>query len=280
MIRSDMDASMTRLRDFESRLPPGFRFHPSDEELVFYYLRGKVHSSELMMMSSPAITMVEVDLHVREPWELPEAAKLSDKEWYFFSFRDRKYATGSRTNRATKHGYWKATGKDKVIHEHGMMMEVGMRKTLVFYFGRAPNGRRSDWVMHEFRLVTSVDTPPTEGWVLCRVFHKGKGEADHAGGSDKIFGHPGGGSLSPPQPPAYNLDGLLFPITVSSSSPITNDMPDPAMLQQLAPPDAGFDISAEATRVAGANHEMLIYDGERYMQEMDMALLEGGNYYF
>ena len=78
-------------------------------------------------------------------------AKLTANDWYFFSFRDRKYATGSRTNRATKSGYWKATGKDRMINNPATSEPVGMRKTLVFYQGRAPKGKKSDWVMHEFR---------------------------------------------------------------------------------------------------------------------------------
>ena len=88
-----------------------------------------------------------------------EVAKLTASEWYFFSFRDRKYATGSRTNRATKTGYWKATGKDREIRSPATRAVVGMRKTLVFYLGRAPNGGKTGWVMHEFRL-DSPHLPP------------------------------------------------------------------------------------------------------------------------
>lgn len=158
------------LRDIGASLPPGFRFYPSDEELVCHYLYKKITNEEVLKG-----TLIEIDLHICEPWQLPEVAKLNANEWYFFSFRDRKYATGFRTNRATISGYWKATGKDRMVLDPITQEVVGMRKTLVFYRNRAPNGIKTGWIMHEFRLETP-HMPPKEDWVLCRVFHKSKEE--------------------------------------------------------------------------------------------------------
>lgn len=76
-------------------------------------------------------------------------------DWYFFSHKDKKYPTGTRTNRATAAGFWKATGRDKVIYTSSK--RIGMRKTLVFYRGRAPHGQKSDWIMHEYRLDEQQD---------------------------------------------------------------------------------------------------------------------------
>uniref|UniRef100_A0A0A9A2Z0 NAC domain-containing protein n=1 Tax=Arundo donax TaxID=35708 RepID=A0A0A9A2Z0_ARUDO len=48
-----------------------------------------------------------------------------------------------------------------------------MRKTLVFYRGRAPNGRKTDWIIHEYRLQSNEHAPTQEeGWVVCRAFQK------------------------------------------------------------------------------------------------------------
>ncbi|KAH1139105.1 hypothetical protein AAZX31_10G186900 [Glycine max] len=155
-------------------LAPGFRFHPTDEELVIYYLKRKVSGKSFRF---DAIS--EVDIYRSEPWDLADKSRLKtrDQEWYFFSALDKKYGNGGRMNRATSKGYWKATGNDRPVRHD--QRTVGLKKTLVFHSGRAPDGKRTNWVMHEYRLVEeeleragSGSSQPQDAYVLCRVFHK------------------------------------------------------------------------------------------------------------
>ncbi|KAF4369469.1 hypothetical protein G4B88_029567, partial [Cannabis sativa] len=145
-------------------VPPGFRFHPTDEELLHYYLKKKVSFQKIDME-----VIREVDLNKMEPWDLQGSTP--QNEWYFFSHKDRKYPTGSRTNRATNAGFWKATGRDKCIRN--AFKKIGMRKTLVFYRGRAPHGQKSDWIMHEYRLEEQDNQPDhhEDGWVQNVALH-------------------------------------------------------------------------------------------------------------
>lgn len=153
MLSEDMAAAAAAAA--EHGLPPGFRFHPTDEELITFYLAPKAFNSSNDNDSnfSAVDFIAEVDLNRCEPWALPESARMGgEREWYFFSLRDRKYPTGLRTNRATGAGYWKATGKDREVVCAATGALIGMKKTLVFYEGRAPRGHKSKWVLHEYRL--------------------------------------------------------------------------------------------------------------------------------
>nr|QDX01727.1 NAC domain-containing protein NAC88 [Medicago sativa subsp. falcata] len=151
-------------------LPPGFRFFPTDEELLVQYLCRKVAGHHF---SLPIIA--EIDLYKFDPWVLPGKANFGEKEWYFFSPRDRKYPNGSRPNRVAGSGYWKATGTDKIITTEGR--KVGIKKALVFYIGKAPKGTKTNWIMHEYRLLDAsrkhnLGSTKLDDWVLCRIYKK------------------------------------------------------------------------------------------------------------
>ncbi|PKA47253.1 NAC transcription factor NAM-B2 [Apostasia shenzhenica] len=161
-----------------SQLPPGFRFHPSDQELINCYLSKKLTSS----LPPEWDIIADIDLYKFNPWELPQKAFFGEGEWFFFSPRDRKYPNGVRPNRSAASGYWKATGTDKPILAAGGRQCIGVKKALVFYKGRPPKGTKTEWVMHEYRLLDSMAPAMSQkqkcsmrldDWVLCRVRRKG-----------------------------------------------------------------------------------------------------------
>ncbi|KAK1418063.1 hypothetical protein QVD17_27201 [Tagetes erecta] len=162
------------------RLPAGFRFYPTDEELMVNYLLLKVagHNFPLQIIG-------DVDLYKFDPWDLPSKAMFGDKEWYFFSPRDRKYPNGFRPNRVAGSGYWKATGTDKAVMSG--RKKVGVKKALVFYVGKAPRGSKTNWIMHEYRLSepsANNNGSRLDDWVLCRIYRKSSSiEKTVSGGS-------------------------------------------------------------------------------------------------
>nr|UBT01614.1 NAC transcription factor 09 [Litchi chinensis] len=163
----------------EEVMLPGFRFHPTDEELVGFYLRRKVDKKPI------SIELIkQIDIYKYDPWDLPKASTVGDKEWYFFCIRGRKYRNSIRPNRVTGSGFWKATGIDKPICSLKEPHEcIGLKKSLVYYRGSAGKGTKTDWMMHEFRLppngkITNLSNSKdmiaqeAEVWTLCRIFKR------------------------------------------------------------------------------------------------------------
>ncbi|XP_058751989.1 transcription factor JUNGBRUNNEN 1-like [Vicia villosa] len=162
---------------------PGFRFHPTDQELVTFYLRRKLDNKPI------SIDLIkQVDIYKYDPWDLPKSSVHgAEKEGYFFCKRGRKYKNSIRPNRVTGSGFWKATGIDKAIYSNGGEGNdcVGLKKTLVYYRGSAGKGAKTDWMMHEFRLPSDIATSADrdrdkkdndfsheEIWTLCRIFKR------------------------------------------------------------------------------------------------------------
>ncbi|KAL0450557.1 UNVERIFIED_CONTAM: protein FEZ [Sesamum latifolium] len=186
-----MDEKHDAEKSSDDFMLPGFRFHPTDEELVEFYLKRK-----LQQRSLPIELIKQVDIYKYDPWDLPKLASTGEKEWYFYCPRDRKYRNSTRPNRVTGSGFWKATGTDRPIYSSDGTKCIGLKKSLVFYRGRAAKGMKTDWMMHEFRLPSTTDgapppppppkkffdknLPPSDSWAICRIFKKTNSTAQRA----------------------------------------------------------------------------------------------------
>lgn len=142
-----------------SSMFPGFRFSPTDVELISYYLKKKLDGEEKCVE-----VISDVEICKFEPWDLPATSIIkSENEWFFFCARGRKYPNGTQSRRATEQGYWKATGKERNVKSGSNV--IGTKRTLVFHIGRAPKGERTEWIMHEY----SMNGISQDSLVICRL---------------------------------------------------------------------------------------------------------------
>ncbi|KAL2340387.1 hypothetical protein Fmac_008327 [Flemingia macrophylla] len=157
---------------------------------------------------------------------------MGEREWYLFSLKDRKYPTGLRTNRATRAGYWKATGKDKEVYSASSGTLLGMKKTLVFYKGRAPRGEKTKWVMHEYRLDAHFSYTTKKEWVICRIFHK-SGEKKTP--LLQLQGHSSNASTKPPL--LSSLTNFTLELECQTQSPVMIHQDQDHFFSLHAPPN-------------------------------------------
>lgn len=61
-----MDEKIDAEKNIDDFLLPGFRFHPTDEELVEFYLKRKLRHQPL-----PIDLIKQVDIYKYDPWDLP-----------------------------------------------------------------------------------------------------------------------------------------------------------------------------------------------------------------
>ncbi|XP_050235696.1 protein NTM1-like 9 [Mercurialis annua] len=151
----------------------GYRFHPSDFELVDHYLRQKMLGNDDEVWQIPEVQVLNF-----EPWELPQhsitLSSSNDQVWYFFCTPNYKYSNSKRVDRTTNAGYWKVTGKERKIED------IGFKRTLVFHHGR-PKGVKTNWIMHEY--TPTFDFQTHREFVVCKIKKRPDEEEDGSSSS-------------------------------------------------------------------------------------------------
>ncbi|XP_039125427.1 NAC domain-containing protein 90-like [Dioscorea cayenensis subsp. rotundata] len=147
----------------------GFRFSPTEEELVSFYLKNMLDNKRQDIQSVIPI----LDVYSFDPWQLPKMAgepcNKDGEQWFFFSPMQESEAHGGRRTRMTQAGFWKATGSPSFVYSTDRAIAV--KKTMVFYTGRTPFGK-TKWKMNEYKALEGTTSKLRNEFSLCRVYIK------------------------------------------------------------------------------------------------------------
>ncbi|KAG6768691.1 hypothetical protein NC652_019695 [Populus alba x Populus x berolinensis] len=146
-------------------VPHGFRFNPTDEELI-QVLDRKASGHEM-----PLNFILEMNVYEREPQDLEwsQSTALSNGERFYYCKRE---INDSRE--VLGRGWWKATSHVKKVYANDHQLLVGNKRPLTFHRFKdnernRNNAVKTNWIMHEY----SLESRTTE-WRLCKIKYKGK----------------------------------------------------------------------------------------------------------
>ncbi|PHU12727.1 hypothetical protein BC332_19657 [Capsicum chinense] len=154
----------------------GFRFHPTDRELMKYLI--------LFVISKPFSKLVPIvleDLYTIGPWDIFKGKK--DRALYFFTELKKKRTGNTRYVRSVGEGSWKSQDKGKAVcSEKGSIL--GYKRSLRYQNPGLPL-HDGQWLMKEYSICDDIKKHlrqrfheyNKEHYVLCRVKRKiGKDE--------------------------------------------------------------------------------------------------------
>jgi hypothetical protein len=152
-------------------MPVGYRFQPTDDELVGFYLLKKVRGEELGWDG-----IGELDIYgEKAPWQF-----CGDQE-KLYVFTRLKYLSKNRVARtAGCGGVWHENSSDKIYDDQGDV--IGARKLFSFMVKEGSCRKKSNWIMHEFSFAGELERKTD--WVLCTIQKK---EAGSRAGVKRCF---------------------------------------------------------------------------------------------
>ncbi|CAI9777417.1 unnamed protein product [Fraxinus pennsylvanica] len=123
-------------------LPQGFRFDPTDNEVLFYLRKN------ILDQPFPANVIPTADVYGTNPDELPfcDFKDGNGSYWFFFT-------TKLSGDLITEDGYWSPIIDERIIDGTKV---VGFKRHLVFHQGKISSGTQTHWNIHEFGVNPST----------------------------------------------------------------------------------------------------------------------------
>ncbi|GJN02102.1 hypothetical protein PR202_ga19424 [Eleusine coracana subsp. coracana] len=174
----------------QSKYPVGFRFKPTDEELVEYYLLPKLQGRPTV----PNDAIIEADVYECDPEILINQMyrDRGEDRWHFLSPRTRKYQHGVRPSRRTAddRGRWKpSTGRSEKNPEasseatpdqpaeklYGDGAVKFCVNTLAYHVGPAKDEKKTKWLMHEltvpdYEIKLNSGSMTLDRYAMCTIY--------------------------------------------------------------------------------------------------------------